>query len=306
MRFLYFWKKFKMKKYLIVAKESEDGLWAQFTINEPLGPKEVKIYENVDAADKAPIVQQLFYLPFVKSVRLAQQSLFVERFNIVEWKEVIEEVSIQLENYLNEGGFVIEDTEGEKIPITIYAESTPNPAAMKFVANKPIVTNSIEFKNFEDSQKAPMARALFQFPFVKEIFFDANYVSILKSETTDWESVIMELREFIKDYLSSGKTIVQKDLDLPTQENTIERMPLSVVEEEIVSILNEYVKPAVASDGGNIAFEHYDADQKIVHVVLQGACSGCPSSTFTLKNGIENILKEMLPQKVNAVEAING
>ncbi len=295
-----------MKKYLIVAKESEDGLWAQFTMNEPLGPKEVKIYENIDAADKAPIVQQLFYLPFVKSVRLAQQSLFVERFNIVEWKEVIEEVSIQLENYLNEGGIVIEATEGEKIPITIYAESTPNPAAMKFVANKPLVTNSIEFKKVEDSQKAPMAQALFQFPFVKEIFFDANYVSILKSETTDWESVVMELREFIKNYLSSGKTIVKEDLDLPTQENTIERMPLSAVEEEIVSILNEYVKPAVASDGGNIAFEHYDADQKIVHVLLQGACSGCPSSTFTLKNGIENILKEMLPQKVNAVEAING
>ena len=184
-----------MKKYLIVAKESEDGLWAQFTMNEPLGPKEVKIYENIDAADKAPIVQQLFYLPFVKSVRLAQQSLFVERFNIVEWKEVIEEVSIQLENYLNEGGIVIEATEGEKIPITIYAESTPNPAAMKFVANKPLVTNSIEFKKVEDSQKAPMAQALFQFPFVKEIFFDANYVSILKSETTDWESVVMELRE---------------------------------------------------------------------------------------------------------------
>ena len=295
-----------MKKYLIVAKESEDGLWAQFTMNEPLGPKEVKIYENIDAAAKAPIVQQLFYLPFVKSVRLAQQSLFVERFNIVEWKEVIEEVSIQLENYLNEGGIVIEATEGEKIPITIYAESTPNPAAMKFVANKPLVTNSIEFKKVEDSQKAPMAQALFQFPFVKEIFFDANYVSILKSETTDWESVVMELREFIKNYLSSGKTIVEEDLDLPTQENTIERMPLSAVEEEIVSILNEYVKPAVASDGGNIAFEHYDADQKIVHVLLQGACSGCPSSTFTLKNGIENILKEMLPQKVNAVEAING
>ena len=295
-----------MKKYLIVAKESEDGLWAQFTMNEPLGPKEVKIYENIDAADKAPIVQQLFYLPFVKSVRLAQQSLFVERFNIVEWKEVIEEVSIQLENYLNEGGIVIEATEGEKIPITICAESTPNPAAMKFVANKPLVTNSIEFKKVEDSQKAPMAQALFQFPFVKEIFFDANYVSILKSETTDWESVVMELREFIKNYLSSGKTIVEEDLDLPTQENTIERMPLSAVEEEIVSILNEYVKPAVASDGGNIAFEHYDADQKIVHVLLQGACSGCPSSTFTLKNGIENILKEMLPQKVNAVEAING
>tara|TARA_S200000501_G_scaffold89569_2_gene82679 strand:+ start:3132 stop:4022 length:891 start_codon:yes stop_codon:yes gene_type:complete len=295
-----------MKKYLIVAKESEDGLWAQFTINEPLGPKEVKIYDNVGAADKAPIVQQLFYLPFVKSVRLTQQSLFVERFNIVEWKEVIEEVSIQLENYLNEGGVVIEATEGGKIPITIYAESTPNPAAMKFVANKPIVTDSIEFKKFEDSQKAPMAQALFQFPFVKEIFFDANYVSILKNETTDWESVVMELREFIKDYLSSGKTIVEKDLDLPTQENTIERMPLSAVEEEIVSILNEYVKPAVASDGGNIAFEHYDADQKIVHVVLQGACSGCPSSTFTLKSGIENILKEMLPEKVSAVEAING
>ena len=295
-----------MKKFSIVAKESEDGLWAQFTLPEALGSTEVKIYENIDAAAKAPIVQQLFYLPFVKSVRLSKQSLFVERFNIVEWKEVIEEVAAQLENYLNEGGIVIEATEGETIPVTIYAESTPNPAAMKFVANKPLVSASHEFKTLEQTAQAPLAQALFAFPYVKEVFLDANYVSLTKTEAAQWETIVMEIREFIRDYLSQGKTIVDPSLETSTQAQQSEKMPLAPIEEEIVSILDEYVKPAVASDGGNIAFEHYDADQKIVHVLLQGACSGCPSSTFTLKNGIENILKEMLPEKVNAVEAING
>jgi Fe-S cluster biogenesis protein NfuA len=141
---------------------------------------------------------------------------------------------------------------------------------------------------------------------VKEVFLDANYVSLTKTEAAQWETIVMEIREFIRDYLSQGKTIVDPSLETSTQAQQSEKMPLAPIEEEIVSILDEYVKPAVASDGGNIAFEHYDADQKIVHVLLQGACSGCPSSTFTLKNGIENILKEMLPEKVNAVEAING
>jgi len=295
-----------MKKYTIVAQESADGNWAQFTMSEALGPKEVKIYETIDAATKAPIVQQLFYLPFVKSVRLSRQSLFVERFDIVAWKEVIEEVAAQLEDYLNEGGMVIEISEGSKIPITVYAESTPNPAAMKFVANKPLVSRVHEFKNRDEAQNAPFAQALFSFPFIKEVFFDANYVSLIKNENASWETVVMEVRAFITDYLSEGKTIVEEVEKTSSAAPEKEKMPLAPVEEEIVSILDEYVKPAVASDGGNIAFEHYDADQKIVHVLLQGACSGCPSSTFTLKNGIENILKEMLPEKVNGVEAING
>lgn len=295
-----------MKKHTIVAQESADGIWAQFTMNEALGPNEVKVYENIDAAAKAPIVQQLFYLPFVKSVRLSRQSLFVERFDIVAWKEVIEEVSAQLEAYLNDGGIVIEATEGSKIPITVYAESTPNPAAMKFVANKPLVSQMHEYKNIGDTEKAPLAQALFAFPFIKEIFLDANYISLIKKEEASWETEVMEVRAFITDYLSKGKTVVEESEEITPSPVGKEKMPLAPIEEEIVSILEEYVKPAVASDGGNIAFEHYDANQKIVHVLLQGACSGCPSSTFTLKNGIENILKEMLPEKVNGVEAING
>lgn len=295
-----------MKKHTIVAQESADGKWAQFTMNEALGPKEVEVYENIDAAAKAPIVQQLFYLPFVKSVRLSRQSLFVERFDIVAWKEVIEEVAAQLESYLNDGGIVIEATEGSKIPITVYAENTPNPAAMKFVANKPLVSQVHEYKSMEEAQKAPLAQALFTFPFIKEVFFDANYISLIKKEEVSWETHVMEVRSFITDYLSERKKVVEEGEEAAPTNAEKEKMPLAPIEEEIVSILDEYVKPAVASDGGNIAFEHYDADQKIVHVLLQGACSGCPSSTFTLKNGIENILKEMLPEKVYGVEAING
>ena len=141
---------------------------------------------------------------------------------------------------------------------------------------------------------------------------EGNYVStdlkyqLQKSIVGQNTKILFEISELIRDYLSQGKTIVDPSLETSTQAEQSEKMPLAPIEEEIVSILDEYVKPAVASDGGNIAFEHYDADQKIVHVLLQGACSGCPSSTFTLKNGIENILKEMLPEKVNAVEAING
>jgi len=137
---------------------------------------------------------------------------------------------------------------------------------------------------------------------------DKNFVSITKFDVATWEDVTMEIREFIRSYIEDGKPIVDKSSKLLNNESTAD-LPIEELDEissEIVAILDEYVKPAVASDGGNILFKSYDTEKKSVHVVLQGACSGCPSSTFTLKNGIENMLKEMLPGKVATVEAING
>ena len=179
---------------------------------------------------------------------------------------------------------------------------------MKFVASKKITDQTLSFENIDTAQDAPLVKELFNFPFVKEVFMDENYISISKHETTQWEEVVMEIRGFIKSYLEEEKTILGPSFVSNPQNTNITNpdQTLNDTELEIVKILEEYVKPAVASDGGNIIFDSYEDTNKRVKVVLQGACSGCPSSTFTLKNGIENILKEMLPGKVETVEAVNG
>jgi Fe-S cluster biogenesis protein NfuA len=295
-----------MKSYQINTLTEKGNPWAKFKFNHPIGPKEEIHYQNIDEAKGAPLIQQLFYLPFVKSVRLLESKIEVERFDILEWSEVIEEVQEQLQDYLNEGGVVLEMTTNDKIPVSVYAESTPNPAVMKFVANKPLVTQSVEFKNIDEAQKAPLAQQLFHFPFVKEVFIDANYVSITKYEVAEWDTIVMEVREFIRNYIEKGNLVLT---ELPPQSNVTEETSapnLSETESQIVSILEEYIKPAVASDGGNIQFDSYNEVEKSVQVILQGACSGCPSSTFTLKNGIENMLKEMMPGKIERVVALNG
>ena len=151
---------------------------------------------------------------------------------------------------------------------------------------------------------------LFHFPFVKSVFLDENYISITKYEVADWNDITLELREFIKSYIENGKVIILENAPEALQKTTkhVEDHfeSLDDISKQIVNILEEYVKPAVASDGGNIEFKSYDPESKVVQVILQGACSGCPSSTFTLKSGIENMLKEMLKDKVSSVEAING
>lgn len=294
-----------MKSYQINTLTEKGNPWAKFKFNHPIGPKEEIHYQNIDEAKGAPLIQQLFYLPFVKSVRLLESKIEVERFDILEWSEVIEEVQEQLQDYLNEGGVVLEMTTNDKIPVSVYAESTPNPAVMKFVANKPLVTQSVEFKNIDEAQNAPLAQQLFHFPFVKEVFIDANYVSITKYEVAEWDTIVMEVREFIRNYIEKGNLVLT---ELPPQPNATEETSvanLSETESQIVSILEEYIKPAVASDGGNIQFDSYNEVEKSVQVILQGACSGCPSSTFTLKNGIENMLKEMMPGKIEHVVALN-
>lgn len=297
-----------MSHFIVTPFIKNDNKFALFTVNASFGVKENKTFNSVEDAKDFPLVQQMFYLPFVKSVELMDNGLALERFDILDWKDVIDEVGQEIQKYLNDGGKVTEASDLKKVPVTVYAESTPNPSVMKFVANKMLVDAVFEFKSIEDTSTAPLAAALFQFPFVKEVFLDTNYISINKKEEVEWETIVMEVREFIRAYIEDGKTIVT--LAPPSKETfSSSATPLEDLDEtsqEIVKIIEDYIKPAVASDGGNILFDNYNTEDKSVQVVLQGACSGCPSSTITLKNGIETMLKEMLPGKVATVTALNG
>ena len=297
-----------MEKIQIVSSCNSGSKLAKFTLNPSTKINVNKTYSNIDQAADAPLVKQLFYLPFVKKVSIENDAIIVERFDILDWEEVITEVTRQIEDYLNDGGSIVDAPKNlKKSPITIYAESTPNPSAMKFVANIKLTEQSISFENVESATEAPLVKALFNFPFVKEVFLDENYISISKHEGTEWGEIVMDLRGFIKTYLEDEKIILGGSfLESVEKITSVSSDNLNKTEQEIVKVLEEYVKPAVTSDGGNIIFDSYNEKEKLVKVLLQGACSGCPSSTFTLKNGIENILKEMLPGKVNLVEAVNG
>ena len=292
-----------MSDFKIKSEFKNGNDWAIFNLNNSLNISSKKKFNNVEEATDFPLIKQLFYLPFVKSVIISKSKIKIQRFNILEWSEVIDEVSKQIEDNLNNGEEILSIN---KTPVSIYAESTPNPSVMKFVANKPIVSSTFEFKNIDQAKDSPLAQKLFHYPFIKEIFMDYNYISITKYEISKWDEVTLELREFLKNYIEEGKIIINKKASNIELTSSVNPKKLNSTENQIVSILDQYVKPAVASDGGNIAFKKYDSKNKILKVVLQGACSGCPSSTFTLKNGIENILKEMIPGIVEKVEAING
>ena len=268
-------------------------------------------FKNVDEAKNAPLAKELFYLPFVKTVYISSNFIALKRFPIVEWKDVQEEVAQQVLLYLQSGREILLGEAGKPANevVTIYTETTPNPAVMKFVANKRLVPTIIEYKSAEEAEKAPLAKLLFDnHSFVEEVFFDNNYISVTKSESADWEEVTGKLREFIRQYLSEGRTLIDSEEVRRHQEaaqaKLLSMVTTDSVSQQIVAILDEYVRPAVASDGGNIQFISYCAETHHVAVLLQGACSGCPSSVQTLKKGIEVILKDKLGNPSINVEAI--
>lgn len=186
------------------------------------------------------------------------------------------------------------------VPVTVYAEMTPNPSTMKFVANKYLLItgDSVEFSSSADAKGySPMAEELLRFPFVKNVFIAANFVTVTKTDNVPWDFITMELREFVKDWIASGKDVlIQMPAPKPQSEETGEQKIYSPSEfdDAIRNLLDEYVRPAVENDGGAIEFLGYD--NGTVTVAMRGSCAGCPSSTATLKGGIENLLKSHLPE----------
>jgi len=199
-----------------------------------------------------------------------------------------------------------------KEPITIYAEMTPNPKAMKFVGNLAIVSNgeSYEFINDSDTKDAPLARVLFTFPFVKAVMLSQNFVTLTIIDSLEWDDVVMEVRDYLTNYLQAGQPIINEEAmevvekkSKPEEEFVALPKPGQVrdIDKKIEHILREYVSPAVENDGGAIAFESFDDGE--LKVRLSGACNGCPSSTQTLQYGVQNIFAKLLPQvtKVTSV-----
>jgi Fe-S cluster biogenesis protein NfuA len=296
----------------ISIKETQNPTIIKFEFPDFITQNENFEFKNIDEAKNSPLVQQLFYLPFVKTVYISGNFIAIERFSIVDWADVQDAVAEQIENFVNTGGVIVLSSENKtkKQAITVYGETTPNPASLKFVVNKGLTKSSFEFKNIDEAQASPLAQELFKFHYVKEIFITENYISVTKYESTTWDEITLELRTFIKQFIENGGTVIDETMvvnDAKQEKQQIKNFDhLDVTSQQIINILEEYVKPAVAADGGNILFDSYDETDKRVKVVLQGSCNGCPSSTFTLKNGIENMLKDMLNDKDIVVEALNG
>lgn len=296
----------------ITIKSTQNPSIVKFEFSNFIANSKNYEFKNIDEAGSSPLARQLFYLPFVKTVYISGNFIAIEKYSIVEWEDVQDDVAEQIKEFVNAGGIIIQEQEQEKkkLPVTVYVESTPNPAVLKFVSNKLLTKTAAEFKNIDETKASPLAMELFKFPFVKEVFIDENYISVTKYTFTEWDEITAEIRSFIKTFIEDGNTVINEAAlqAMPQAEKQKEEYfdSLDVTSQRIINILEEYVKPAVQGDGGNIAFESYDEKDKRVKVILQGACSGCPSSAFTLKSGIENMLKDMLNDNDIKVEAINA
>lgn len=296
----------------INIKKTQNPTILKFEFPDFITQNESFEYKNIDEAKNSPLAQQLFYFPFVKTVYISGNFIAIERFSIVDWNDVKNAVAEQIEDYIKNGGaIIIEDAlRPKKAALSVYGETTPNPSTLKFVVSRRLTKTAFEFKNIDETAPSPLAKELFQFPFVKEVFIDENYISVTKYDMVTWEEITLEVRTFIKQFIENGGTVIDETHvveDAKQEKQQIKNFDtLDTTSQQIINILEEYVKPAVAADGGNILFDSYDEAEKRVKVILQGSCNGCPSSTFTLKNGIENMLKEMLKDNDIIVEALNA
>lgn len=182
--------------------------------------------------------------------------------------------------------------------VTLYLEANPNPNSLKFVANFMLLPEgaTFDFADKESAEISELAAELLEKPYVERVFFMSNFVTVTKTPDVEWIEIQAEIKAHIQKYLENGKALITKKPDAAT----LGKVPQTDAEAKIVNILDEYVRPAVESDGGAIQFHSFE--DGVVKVLLQGSCSGCPSSTITLKAGIENLLKRMVPE-VQSVEA---
>ena len=293
-----------MKKVIIKSNIVSDDL-ASFRWNFDLNTENKK-YNTVEEAKDLPLAKEMFYLPFIKSVSISKNEMLLERFDIVSWEDVLDEVEKIIEKKL-QSFFSDKFQLNEKMQniVTLYAESTPNPKVMKFVSNKLLTKKIHEVKRGNSSNESKFINSIFSFDYVDQVFLNGNYISVTLGKKYSWDSHVNNFRAFLKEKLEKefDFSLVDKK---EVEENNSNNQSLDNVSRQIIKVIDEYVKPSVAMDGGNILFKQYHPKEKLVEVVLQGACSGCPSSTITLKNGIENMLKEMVPGKVEIVSAING
>lgn len=277
----------------------------KFIADYTLIPGSVELDRNSDISE-IPLAQELFNYPFVDKIFITANFVAVAKEDTVEWEHVSESLKNVIEDQLLENPRIYKSKKRELFPI--YAEMTPNPNVMKFVSQRFIVEGFIEVKSKAAADEVPLAKAIFdEFDFVEEVFISDNFVAVTRDNSVEWHQVMVAVRGFIAEYLQQGNKV--SNIEPQKHENPVEKLinrDYTDDEQKISDILNEYVAPAVENDGGKISLLEYDAENKTAKMLLQGACSGCPSSTATLKGGIENILKQFAPELVEKVEAVNG
>jgi len=186
------------------------------------------------------------------------------------------------------------------LPISVYSEMTPNPVTMKFVINLLLIEEkgkSIEFRTKEKAAVSPLAKKIFEFPFVNGVFISSNFITVTRDESCEWYEVIPEIKELIKTHLATGEPLLTGALI--TEEAEVQVNISGDIEQKIISLLHEYIRPAVEGDGGAIHFKSFK--NGTVTVTLKGSCHGCPSTNTTLKQGVETLLRRMLPEVENVV-----
>ncbi|MBN8621574.1 MAG: NifU family protein [Flavobacteriales bacterium] len=286
----------------IITEPTENPKVMKFVADYNLIPGSLELDRSSDITE-IPLAQELFNYPFVERIFITANFIAVAKQDTVEWEHVAESLKNVIEDELLANPRIY--LQKKKEMYQIYAEMTPNPMVMKFVSTKLLMDGFVEVKSREEATEVPLAKAIFdEFDFAKEVFISDNFVAVTKNVSVEWHEVMVAVRAFIADYLQNGGKI--SNLAPQKHENPVEKLinrDYTENEQKISDILNEYVAPAVEGDGGKISLLEYDEENKIARMLLQGACSGCPSSTATLKGGIENVLKQFVPELVEKVEA---
>ena len=265
----------------IIIEPTENPKVMKFVADYTLIPGSLELDRNSDITE-IPLAQELFNYPFVERIFITANFIAVAKQDTVEWEFVAESLKNVIEDELLANPRIYLQKKREMYQI--YAEMTPNPAVMKFVSNKLLIDGFVEVKSREDSTEVPLAKAIFnEFEFAKEIFISDNFVAVTKNVSVEWHEVMVTVRAFIAEYLQNGGEIC--NLEPQKHESPVENIinrDYTETEQKISDILNEYVAPAVEGDGGKISLIEYDEKSKTARMLLQGACSGCPSSTATL------------------------
>jgi Fe-S cluster biogenesis protein NfuA len=292
-----------MKKLIIEPTSNERVM--KFVADYNLVEGSIELERDSDYSN-FPLAQDLFNFPFVSKVFVTANFVAVAKEETVSWEDVVHSIKNTIEdNLLAHPAMFLEQ---KKVPLMMYAEMTPNPAVMKFVGNTLILDGFVEVKSIDNAADVPLAHAILtHYSYAKEVFISDNFVSVTKNSSVEWHEVMVELRAFIVEYIQKGGPISNKIAATHEEPaKLVINRDYTEIEEKINQILLEYVAPAVENDGGKISLMEYNEETKTAQMLLQGACSGCPSSTMTLKNGVENILKQFLPDVVEHVIAVNG
>ena len=295
----------KMGEYIdFIIQSTENPKVMKFVANRPLIEGSLELDRNSDVSN-VPLAGELFQYPFVSKIFITANFIAIAKEDTVEWDLVADNVrNILLEVFENYPEVILSKDK----KVLFYAEKTPNPSVVKFVSENSLINGFLELKSLQEAQNVPLAKKIFEdLDFVKEIFINDNFISITKTEKIVWEDAIPKIQQSLTQFFETGQKISNiEGIKEENQAEAINKRTFTEIEEKINGILQEYVAPAVENDGGKISLIEFDEQTKIVKMLLQGACSGCPSSTITLKSGIENVLKNFLPDVIEGVEAING